>query len=382
MQNRKIEYAVILGGWALVFALPALYLYYESMGDGSEFDMREFWMTWSQLLPLFVIFLLHHFFLLPLYSQRRFVVYAFLVVVLLGCFSCYQICVLRPHHRGDRFHRMEAVMPPPEIGDGQGPDVPFRPGDFPVDRELRRLGPRHDFFRTRTVVNGIIALLMMGVDLGIFVQVVSRRERRKLLALQKEKLEMELGYLKYQVNPHFFMNTLNNIHALIDIDTERAKRTIIDLSHMLRYALYDSAVERVPLSKEIEFLRLYISLMRIRFTDSVQLNFEVRDNVHELMVPPVLLICFVENAFKHGVSNREKSFVDIRLGESADGHFLQFDCINSRLQHARQDDHQGIGIANARKRLDLLYGDTYSLVIDDSDPLIYRVCLKLPKTIS
>ena len=158
----------------------------------------------------------------------------------------------------------------------------------------------------------VIALLLMGVDLGVFVLVASRRTRRQLLVLEKEKLEMELSYLKYQVNPHFFMNTLNNIHALVDIDTELAKRTVIDLSHLMRYALYDSASELVPLSKEVEFIQLYINLMRLRYSGQVRLELEVQEGLSGVMVPPLLLICFVENAFKHGVSNREPSFVEMR----------------------------------------------------------------------
>ena len=376
MQFRKIEYSLILGGWLMIFTLPALYLYYESLGDESSFDVRELWITWSQLLPLFVIFLLHHLFLLPLYQQRRFTVYACSVAVLLIGFALYQIYVLSSHRR-EMFPPAQTAPPPPVEDDWMVMDDGYEPGPDP--RELL-MGPPPKMHHIRTVVNAAIALLMLGFDLGLYVQVLNHRARRRLLALEKEKLEMELGYLKYQINPHFFMNTLNNIHALIDIDNELAKRTIVDLSHLMRYALYDSAVERVPLSKEVDFIRLYISLMRLRYTESVRLEFEVQPTLHDAMVPPLLLICFVENAFKHGVSNRQQSYVDIRLGETPEGHGLLFECRNSRLQHAGQDEHHGIGIANARKRLDLLYGTNYTLTIDDQDPNTYSVCLKLPLT--
>ena len=102
----------------------------------------------------------------------------------------------------------------------------------------------------------VIALLMMGVDLGIVSLINASMTRSRLLTLEKEKLKMELEYLKYQINPHFFMNTLNNIHALVDIDQETAKRTIIDLSKLMRYVLYDSGEKFVPLDKEIQFIQM------------------------------------------------------------------------------------------------------------------------------
>ena len=377
MQNKKIEYTVILVGWSIVFALPAIFLYYESLGDDSSFDLHELFITWKHLLPLFVLFLLHHFFLFPLYSKRRFVVYAFLVVALLGLFTCFQIFALRPERHDDfRPPHEELPLPPPMEGAEweEEIDLPFPP----PHHEEPRFARHRNMNVVRIVIQVVIALLMMGVDLGVFVQVASRRTRRQLLVLEKEKLEMELSYLKYQVNPHFFMNTLNNIHALVDIDTELAKRTVIDLSHLMRYALYDSASELVPLRKEVEFIQLYINLMRLRYSGQVRLELEVEDSLLGVMVPPLLLICFVENAFKHGVSNREPSFVEMHLSESQDGKYLQFDCTNSRLHKQSSDAHHGIGIANARKRLDLLYADTYSLDIDDKDENQFKVCLKLP----
>ena len=132
------------------------------------------------------------------------------------------------------------------------------------------------------------------------------------------------------------------------------------------------------MSKEVEFIQLYINLMRLRYSGQVRLELEVQEGLSGVMVPPLLLICFVENAFKHGVSHREPSFVEMHLSESQDGKYLQFDCTNSRLHKHTSDAHPGIGIANARNRLDLLYADTYSLTIDDQDENQFKVCLKLP----
>ena len=191
---------------------------------------------------------------------------------------------------------------------------------------------------------------------------------------------MELEYLKYQINPHFFMNTLNNIHALVDIDQETAKRTIIDLSKLMRYVLYDSGEKFVPLDKEIQFIQLYISLMRIRYSTNVDIQVSTPDNMGSVMVPPLLFICFVENAFKHGVSNRQHSFINIYVSYDDSHEHLSFLCVNSIVEQTKKDNHHGIGIENARKRLELIYGDDYILRIKENEEKTFEVWLQIPIT--
>ena len=118
--------------------------------------------------------------------------------------------------------------------------------------------------------------------------------------LEKENLNQQLEYLKYQINPHFFMNTLNNIHALVDIDPEKAKTTIVELSKMMRYLLYEGNNSLIPLHREVEFLRNYITLMKLRYTDKVKIDTDIPVSLPDRRLPPLLLITFVENAFKHG----------------------------------------------------------------------------------
>ena len=119
-----------------------------------------------------------------------------------------------------------------------------------------------------------------------------------------------MDYLKFQINPHFFMNTLNNIHALIDIDTEYAKNAVIELSKMMRYVLYESGREIISLNRDIQFVQNYIGLMRIRYTDAVDIRVEYpHDLSPQVSIPPLLLIVFVENAFKHGISPKEEGGV-------------------------------------------------------------------------
>ena len=197
-------------------------------------------------------------------------------------------------------------------------------------------------------------------------------------ALQRQNLQAEMDYLKYQINPHFFMNTLNNIHALIDFDTDSAKTAVIELSKMMRYVLYDSGREIISLNRDIQFLKNYIELMRIRYTDDVDIRLEYPDNLPEqISIPPLLLIVFVENAFKHGISYNRPSYIHMKI-EYADG------TVASTFENSRhagfpeRKNSPGIGLENVRKRLALIYGEkNYTLEIRER-PESYFVKLVIP----
>ena len=173
------------------------------------------------------------------------------------------------------------------------------------------------------------------------------------------------------------MNTLNNIHALIDIDTESAQSAIVELSRLLRYSIYDAERERVPLSKEVDFLRNYLALMRIRYDEQVEIRFDVPDPLPACNIPPMIYASFVENAFKHGVSYQQHSFVHISLQVEA-GRLL-FCCLNSRKvdSHSKPGEEGGMGLRNVRKRLELLFHRDYTLVLQDTGDT-YAVRLNIP----
>lgn len=195
--------------------------------------------------------------------------------------------------------------------------------------------------------------------------------------LEYERIQQQLAFLNYQINPHFLMNTLNNIHALIAIDPERAQDAVVELSRLLRYVLYEGDHQFVPLQREIDFLGHYIRLMRIRFTADVDLNFDVQVDQPQAGVPPLVLATFIENAFKHGVSYVEPSFVDISIS-TKDGH-LFLNCRNSKhaMGNSLSVASGGVGLRNARQRLNLLFPDSHRLVINETAGT-YGVELELP----
>jgi len=220
----------------------------------------------------------------------------------------------------------------------------------------------------------VVLILMLGANLGIKTYFRSRDDRKRLVELEHENLEQQLEYLRYQINPHFFMNTLNNIHALVDINPEKAKDTILELSKMMRFVLYEGNKQGVSLSREMDFIRHYVTLMQLRYTDKVRITLDLPTEVPDRQIPPLILITFIENAFKHGVSYQHESFIEARV--IVEGERLQFMCRNSKSEKSNEEKG-GVGLANVRKRLNLLYGNHYALGIhNDAD--VYSVELNIP----
>ena len=215
-----------------------------------------------------------------------------------------------------------------------------------------------------TSVNSMIKLLYEGMRREVVME-----------ELKRHNLQAEIDYLKYQVNPHFFMNTLNNIHALIDIDTEEAKSSLIELSKMMRYVLYESGEERISLKQDLQFIENYIRLMQIRYTEELEIKIDYpKEKVSRVSIPPLLLIVFVENAFKHGVGT-EPGYIHIRIELVNE----KICCTVANSKRPRKGNHQpGIGLSNVSKRLQLIYGENYALSIRDLEES-YTVQLTIPK---
>ena len=210
----------------------------------------------------------------------------------------------------------------------------------------------------------LTSLIISGFALGLKVieEHIATEKRQK--ELEKEKLNSELAFLKNQISPHFFFNTLNNIYALIEISSKDAQASVLKLSKMMRYLLYESDNGQTDLKQEINFLNHYIDLMRLRVSPKVNFEIQLPNDHLNLHVPPLLFIPFIENAFKHGISYREKSFVKVEM--KIIDNKLFFKCINSiskRTDTNQDENHSGIGLENVKKRLQLLFPDKHRLDI-------------------
>lgn len=181
--------------------------------------------------------------------------------------------------------------------------------------------------------------------------------------MENEKLSSELMFLKNQVSPHFLFNTLNNIYSLASKKSNDAPNAIIKLSQLMRYMLYESNDRQVEIDKEIEYLKNYIDLQKLRIQDTVTIFFETKIEVQK-MIEPMLLIPFVENSFKHGISNLEHSNISIRL--KVNEKMLEFD-VENRIPKVRgkREESSGIGLMNITRRLNLLYPGRHELKTED-----------------
>ena len=204
----------------------------------------------------------------------------------------------------------------------------------------------------------LLNCIVAAIAIGIRHFIRTRQIRQQLKDEQAKHTEAELAWLKNQINPHFLFNTLNNISSLTQIDPDAAQDAIAQLSDLLRYAMYETNKKTVPISGEVEFMRNYISLMKLRCNEKteVKTTFDIAQDVE---IAPLLFISLIENAFKHGVSSSRSSMIDIHL-EQEDGSIV-FACDNTNYPKDDADrSGSGIGIENTRRRLDLMYADHYS----------------------
>ncbi len=323
--------------WSAIILVPVLN---SQMLSELHVNLDEAWIVWRQIIPYVVIFLVHNHLIAPRYLlKKRYALYLLTNVIFVT--------------------------------------IVFVIIDF-YQMNIGHVSLYGSFTNHEVYWNILFALFMNGTNGGIKLLYQSLLDEQQLLRLKEENLRAEMTSLKYQINPHFFMNTLNNIHALIDIDTEAAKSAVIDLSKMMRYVLYDSEREMISLSADLQFLRNYIELMRIRYTDHVQITIDAPQTLPEkVAIPPLLLIVFVENAFKHGVSYNHPSFIHISLFYADEK--MTAIISNSRNPQPTSPTRQGgIGLENVRKRLDLLYGPHgYSLDICQEEER-YTVKLVIP----
>lgn len=204
-------------------------------------------------------------------------------------------------------------------------------------------------------------LLVLGCAVGMRFVVRWSDMQMALKEERQKNAEAELAWLKNQLNPHFLFNTLNNISSLVQIDADTAQESIGQLSDLLRYTLYDSNRELVPVDGEIDFMNNYIQLMRLRCNELTTVETDLRVPDKPAKVVPLLFISLIENAFKHGVNSRKKSFVRIALVTK--GNDLLFTCENS--YYPKNEENRigsGIGLENLRRRLELTYPDRYEYI--------------------
>lgn len=246
-----------------------------------------------------------------------------------------------------------------------------------------QFAPNEDYFKTLKL-SRIISTLWDTVTFLTFTGMIrfaldwfELENRRK--QLENEKLNAELNYLKSQINPHFLFNTLHNLNSLVYSGAKNANDVIIKLSNIMRYMIYESGKERVPLASEIDYMNDYIHLESIRLNNSFNLDLKIEGPVEHVKIAPLILITFLENAFKHGVNDQEpdcRIAVTLSVTESD----LHYQVSNKKIKSAKQNKlKSGFGLDNVKRRLALSYPEKHSLMANDSDDT-YMIDLTLQLT--
>lgn len=317
--------------WMIVTIIP---LYIDNaFGSGNLHRVYGFYL---HTLTAALIFYLGYLWLVPTYflKERQLTYFIVLVAIIIGT---YYISSFVEHYFLDDMKRAAE--------------------ELDKDNHI----PRKAFGIFNHIVSSV---LLSGFAMGLGVLDKLKQNEKKQKELEKEKLNSELAFLKSQVSPHFFFNTLNNIYTLIGIDTDEAQAAVLKLSKLMRYLLYDSEDGNSRLGDEISFMNNYIDLMKLRISSKVDLKVSMPESVPDISVAPLLFVAFIENAFKHGVSYREHSFIEINM--NVDKEKIRFQTRNSIGKQSSQEGeakHSGIGLENVKKRLNLLYPDKHDLRI-------------------
>lgn len=367
---RVSEWIIYCCIWVSVIAYPLFAAIHKS-STGLSLDWGGVISSWISLIPFLVLFIIHSLIIVPkLLFKRGIWGYLIAVICLMTPFIGYENITMAPMKR-DMERRIERGIERPE-------HRPFGPErHLPPRKGEMRKHPMPFFMPTPLLLNIVMALLILGFNNVIALLFRHYSEEDKNRELAKFQAEHELTYLKAQINPHFFMNVLNNIHGMVSIDPERAEDMILDLSHLMRYVLYDSSSRSISLSKELEFIENYVNLMSQRYAEgkvAITMNMPSKEEAKHINLPPLLFLVFIENAFKHGVSYKEHSFIKIEL--TIESNDIAFVCVNS-CPTAIDEKHHGVGLSNIRQRLSLLYGKHYTLNIGQ-DGAEYKVKLVIP----
>lgn len=337
--------------WAIILGLPIYF--FQRWEVGNDF----IWLYYISNIISGIIFYLNYLVLAPkFFFQKKKHKYYISVLVMLVFFyfvsSGSNSLIFR--YIPGRNEKEQEHNPP---GDEHKPGPPV-PGRFFGGPPLRSMHLFNYFFTSMFLV-----FFSMGLRVMERHSMIEKAQKE----LEKEKLNSELAFLKNQISPHFFFNTLNNIYSLISINAEDSQKAVLKLSKLMRYLLYESDHGNTRLSSELDFMNNYIDLMKLRMSEKVSLNVSFPSKYDDINVPPLLFIPFIENAFKHGISYRGKSFIEVSMETTKTS--LSFRCANSLVpaKEEVEDSNSGIGLENVKKRLSLLFPGKHDLKINRSD---------------
>jgi sensor histidine kinase YesM len=328
MNKRLSRVLLHIGGWILLYLLPPLAMQSELRLPQ---DFGDF-MWWAIVI---ICFYINYLWLVPkILIKRKFGQYfTFILLMLVFTYTANEFYI-RQVHRQERNRRGISEQ---------------------RDDQPKRRWPR---FRSYNSALFCFAVLALGTSIKVTESWYENEKQRK--EMENQKLGAELSLLKSQINPHFFFNTLNSIYSLAIIKSDKTPEAVIKLSEIMRYIIYDTERTVVPLSKEVEYIANYIELQRLRLTKQVHVDFTTKIGSEDSVIEPLLLLPFIENAFKHGIDNETGGVITVSIVQ--EGNMLRLHVENPLLETGmRKIGPSGLGMSNTLKRLKLLYHDNYKL---------------------
>lgn len=329
-----------------------------------------------KMIPFMASFLIHAYILVPLLlDKRKHIPYVIAVIILVTAFSIN--AERETQKKREQWH--QAMV---ELYKNESTPPPFLSQELPPMSKARKIQFEvKKFFGSPTFLDVVLLLLLLSANLGVRYCFSKYEHEKHLRTMEQEVTKAELESLKSQISPHFIMNVLNNIHGLIEIDSQRAQDMVLELSKMMRYVLYECSSAQIYLHKEVAFINNYVLLMKERYpAGKLEINLNLPDmkSCQDYKISPLVFVVFIENAFKHGIDFSDlkcKSFIDIILELKEEE--LHFVCRNPNVSKPEGVKTSGIGLKNIRRRLDVIYQKDYHLNIDNVSN-IYSVDLTLP----
>ncbi|MDO3628494.1 sensor histidine kinase [Mucilaginibacter sp. BT774] len=397
-----------IAGWLLFMALPLLFL------NGGQDDLALILgkpLYWVFCITYVFLFYLNSYILIPhLFLKKKYTLYVIVILALLAgtyYLKPYDRLIrsqgrLNPAYKDwspMRDRLLGKTMPGPPHGghmysheDGLGGPPPedsarrFGPPPGLRTDSVQRLGPyggdgprfvRQEGFghhRPFDVISFFIFLMIVALSTAMKIMEQWRMTEKRAIQAESDKASAELSFLKAQINPHFLFNTLNNIYTLTLMKDDHAPDSILKLSNIMRYVTDDAMADFVSLQQEVDCIYDYIELQRLRLGEKTEVEVEISGDIDEKKVPPLILMTFVENVFKYGVSKHHKSSIIIKLDADKTG--INFFCQNSIFPEKNEKRRVGIGLKNTKQRLEHLYPNKHILDIN-TDNQMYSVKLTL-----
>jgi hypothetical protein len=358
-----------LAGWLLFMTFPVLFMQGPPGVEGI-LPLLQSPHYWQFCLCYFILFYLNTEVLFPyLILKKKYFGYALALVLLaVGVLWIKPFDKLLADHPGEQ-HRIPIIPQPKRFHSFSANEGFAHRSPLPPSGK-----PRHDNRKVVDITGFFIFLIVLALSTATRTAQQWQQSLRRAAQAEAEKSQLELAFLKAQINPHFLFNTLNNIYTLAVMQSEKTAESILRISTILRYVIDDATQDYVSLAAEITCIRDYIQLQSLRVNKYTHVHFTVTGPVDSYQIAPLILLTFIENAFKYGVSNHQP--VDITIRITIEDHVLSFFCQNALLDKEDRIERSGIGLTNIQRRLSYLYPDKHTLAIQAGQDT-YTVTLRL-----